>query len=143
MEKCGVTAEQYHSALGCVEKRCLYYKQKPFEVNLRPYNTVILKLIKPNMNLQFVTGVYVVLTYLLSYLCKPEYAMSEFMKKASKGVYGKDIKDKLFSIGNTFLTKCEVPTQEAIKQVLSLPIRHSLIDVLYVHTTLKRLELEC
>ena len=53
------------------------------------------------MNLQFVTGVYAMLTYLTSYLCKPEHTMSERMKKASKEAYGKGIKDKMLSIGNT------------------------------------------
>ena len=52
------------------------YKRKPSEVNIGPYNTVILKLLKSNMNLQFVTGVYVMLTCLTSYLCKPENAIS-------------------------------------------------------------------
>ena len=56
--------------------------------------------------------------------------MSELMKKASKEAYGKDIKGKMLSIGNTFLTKREVSTHEAIKRVLSLPMRHSDIDVL-------------
>ena len=60
------------------------------------------------------------------------------MKKASKGPYRKDIKDKMLSIGNTFLTKCKVSTLEAIKRVLSLPMRHSNIDVLYVPTGLKK-----
>ena len=98
------------------------------------YNTVILKLLNSNMNLQFVTGLSVILTYLTSYVCKPEHAMSELMKKASKGekaskeAYGKDIKGKMLSIGNTFLTKREVSIQ-AIKRVLSLPMRHSNIDV--------------
>ena len=54
----------------------ILYKRKPSEVNIGPYNTVILELLKSNMNLQFVTGVYVMLTYLTSYLCKPENAIS-------------------------------------------------------------------
>ena len=78
------------------------------------------------------------LTYLTSYLCKPEHAMSKLMKKASKEAYGKDIKGKMLSIGNTFLTKCKVSTLAAIKRVLSLPMRHSNIDVLYVPTGLKK-----
>ena len=65
------------------------------------------------------------------------------MKKASKEVYGKDIKGKMFPIGNTFLTKREVSTHEAIKRVISLPMRHSNRDVLHVPTALKRIELEC
>ena len=71
------------------------------------------------------------LIYLTPYLCKPEHEMSKLMKKASKKAYGKVIKVKMYSIGNTFLTKPEVSTYEAIKRVLSLPMRHSNIDVLY------------
>ena len=57
------------------------------------------------MDLQFVTGVYAMLTYLTStYLGKPEHKKSELMKKASKGTSGKDIKGKMLSTGNTFLT---------------------------------------
>ena len=44
----------------------------------------------------------------------------------------------MLSIGNTFLTKREVSTHEAIKRVLYLPMRHSNIDVLYVPTGLKK-----
>ena len=122
----------------CGKKVSILCKRKPFEVNIGPYNTVILRLLKSNMNLQFVTGVYAMLTYLTSYLCKPEHAMSKLMKKASKEAYGKDIKGKMLSIGNTFVTKREVSTHEAIKRVLSLPMRHSNLDVLYVPTGLKK-----
>ena len=63
LEECGVTTEQYDSALGCVEKKVsILYKRKPREVNIGPYNTVILELFKSNVNLQFVTGVYAMLT---------------------------------------------------------------------------------
>ena len=78
------------------------------------------------------------LTYITSDLCKPEHTMSKLMKKASKEAYGKDVKGKMFSICNIFLTKREVSTHEAIKGVLSLPMRHSNIDVLYVPTGLKK-----
>ena len=40
-------------------------------------------------------------------------------------------------IGNIFLTYRKASTHEAIKRVLSLPMRHSNIDVLYVSTGLK------
>ena len=51
--------------------------------------------------------------------------MSELVKKASKEAYGKDIRSKIHAIGNS-------------KSVLSLPMRHSNVDVLYVHTGLKK-----
>ena len=78
------------------------------------------------------------LTYLMSCLCKPEHAVNKFMKKVPKEAYGKDVKGKMRSIGNTFLTKCEVSTHEAIERVLSLPMRHSNAHNLYVRTNLKK-----
>ena len=50
--------------------------------------------------------------------------MSELMIKASKESYGKNIRGKMHSIGNIFLTKHEVATHEAIKRALFLPMRH-------------------
>ena len=64
--------------------------------------------------------------------------MNELMKKGSKDADGKDIRGKMHSIGNIFLTKREVSTHEAIKKVLSLQMRHSNIDVFYVPTGLKK-----
>ena len=90
------------------------------------------------MNIQYITGVYAVLTYVTSYLCKPEHTISEFMKKASKEACGSSIKEKLRKIGNIFITKREISTHEAIKGVLSLPLHHSNIDVVYVPTGLKK-----
>ena len=43
------------------------------------------------------------------------------MKKASKEAYRKDIKGKMLSIGNTFVTKCEVSVVSTIIDNLSLP----------------------
>ena len=66
LEECGVKPEQYENALGCVEKKVsISYKQKPSEVSIEPYNTVILKFLRSNMNLQFITSAYAKLTYLM------------------------------------------------------------------------------
>ena len=119
------------------QKLWMIVKQKPSKVNLRPYNTVILKLLKSNMNLQFSISAYAMLTWLTSYLCKPEYTVSELMKKASKETYSKDIRDKMHSIGNIFLTKRKVSTHKTIKQLLPLSMTHSNIYVLYVAIDLK------
>ena len=44
------------------KKVSVLHKRQPCEVNIGPYNTVILKLLKSNMKLQFTTGVYAMLT---------------------------------------------------------------------------------
>lgn len=77
------------------------------------------------------------LRYLALYLCKLGHKISEYMKKASYEAYGKDIRDKMHSIGNIFLTKSEIFTYETTKKILSLSMRQSNIDVLFAPTGLK------
>ena len=55
----------------------IHYNRQPNETMISPYNTVLLSVLKANMNLQLVTGVYGLLTYLTAYLCKPEKVMSK------------------------------------------------------------------
>ena len=76
------------------------------------------------MNWQFVTCVYAMLTYLMSFLCEPKHAMSKLMKKVSKEAYEEDIESKMLSIGYIFLTKRKVSTHQAIKRVVSLLMVH-------------------
>ena len=63
----------------------------------------------------------------------------DLMRKASKEAYKKEIKGKILCIGNTFWNKREVSTHEAVKKELSLPMRHSNIDVFYVPISLKKI----
>ena len=94
LEECGFTLEQYGSALGCVLKKySVLYKWKPGEVNIRPYNTVILKLLKSKMNhnlSKINIYIYGMLMYLTLYLFKPEHTIIEPMEKASKEAYHKE-----------------------------------------------------
>ena len=69
------------------KKVSMLHKRKPCELNIGSYNTVILKLLKSNINLQFFTGVYAMLTYLMSYLCKPEHTVSKHEKVIKEGLW--------------------------------------------------------
>ena len=80
------------------------------------------------------TGIYGMLAYLTSYLCKAEHGMSELMKKASKEATGENMRGKLRKIGNVFLTKRELSTHEAVIRLLSLPMRTSNIGVIFIPT---------
>ena len=138
LAECAIEEEDYYDALDYVSNRVtVQYKRKPSEKNVSPYNTVILSLMKSNMNIQYVTGIYGVVKYLTSYMCKPEKAMSELMKKASKEATNKGVQDKMWIIGNLISQKREVPTDEAIVRVLSLPMRSSKIAVDFIVTGLK------
>ena len=49
--------------------------------------------------------IYAMIIY-LTYLYPPEHSTSELMNKASKQAYNKDIKGKIYLIGNVLLTTC-------------------------------------
>ena len=72
----------------------LNYAMAAYNLNTVPYNTVILQLLKSNMNIKFLTGIYAILTYLISYISKPKDTTSEFMKKAWKESYGRNAWEK-------------------------------------------------
>ena len=90
------------------------------------------------MNIQFVVSIYGVLAYLTSYLCKPEHSMSEFMKAAANEASTCGVKEKLRAIGNQFITKREVSLHEALTRGLSMPLRRSNVDVVYIPTGEKK-----
>ena len=92
IHKLQVLSKEYYRALKFLKSKVsVVYKRKLNEVNIGPYNLVIVSLLKTTMNLQYATGIYAMLTY-LTYLCKPEYHMSGLMKKASKEAYNKILK---------------------------------------------------
>lgn len=134
----GVSEEEYENAMQTMQRNtAIHHKRQPNELNISPYNTVLLSLLKANMNLQFVTGVYGLLTYLTSYLCKAEKTVSELMKKAYKEANDKGIRGKLRKIGDVFLTKREVGIHEAALRLLSGPFRRYLCSS-YTNWTSKR-----
>ena len=53
-----------------LKKLSIIYRRKLSEIDIEPYNTVIPKIFKGNMDIQFDTGVYVMLMYSTLHLCK-------------------------------------------------------------------------
>jgi len=111
------------------KKTTIFYKRKPCDTSISPYNTVVLQIWQANMNIQYVTGIHGVIAYLTSYLCKAESGMSELMKKATKEAGGGTVRDQLKAIGHVFRKHREVSQHEAIARVLSFSYRHSNIPV--------------
>ena len=85
MGTCSGSIDDYNSAVADNQKRLnIIYKQKPAKINTLHCNAAILKLLRANMNIEFVTRVYAMLVYLTLYLCKPKHTMSRLMKKVAK-----------------------------------------------------------
>ena len=86
------------------------------------------------MDIQYITNIWACIAYLTSYICKPERTMSELMKKACKEAHEKGVREKLYNTGSIFLKAREISEHEAISRVLSLKLRQSNVDVLFIQT---------
>ena len=80
----------------------IIYKRKPNETMINPYETVLLNLMKFNMDLKFVTEIYGLLASLCSYMCKEEGELGEIMRKVVKESPGLSVREKLRKVGNVF-----------------------------------------
>ena len=89
------------------------------------------------MNLQYVTGIYRLFTYLTSYLCKSERTMGELMRKAFKEFSSDGVKG-LKKAGNVYLKTREISTHETIAHTISLSSGLSNINVIYLPSGLKK-----
>ena len=70
LDSCGVTEDEYiHASETMRRKISIIYERNSNEMIISTYNTVLLNLMKSNMNLQFVTEIYGLLVYLCSYMC--------------------------------------------------------------------------
>ena len=67
-------------------------------------------------------------------MCKEKGKLGEIMRQVVKESPGLNVREKLKKVGNVFLTKHEVSTHEAIKQILFLPLRSSNISCDFVFT---------
>ncbi|XP_069125440.1 uncharacterized protein [Argopecten irradians] len=133
-----ISLEAYTAALEISQHRInIALKRDVGEINVNNYNPVILRAIKSNMDIQYITNIWACIAYLTSYMCKPERTMSDLMKKTSKEASNKCIRDKLFDIGNLFLKAREVSEHEAISRLLSIPMRRSNVNVTFIPTDLK------
>ena len=59
LDSCGISEKQYENAMETMQKNTtIHHKKRPNKLNISPYNTVLLKLLRANMNIQFVRGVH-------------------------------------------------------------------------------------
>ena len=103
LQNLNLTADEYQESLSLMSKKdTIIYKRKPNESCIVPYNPVLLNIWQANVNIQYITGVYGVLTYLTSYFCKPERDMFELVNAACKETDSLSLREKLYKLSNVF-----------------------------------------
>lgn len=74
---------KYQDALNVsMKKTNIILKRETSDTFVNPYNPVILKCIRANMDIQFITDVWSCVACITSYTCKPVKTMSDLMRNA-------------------------------------------------------------
>ena len=87
------------------------------------------------MDIQFILDVHACASYITSYVAKNERGMSEFQRSASlEARQGNvNLKQQVCIIGNKFINNVEVSAQEAVYQLLQMPLKHLSHQVVFLN----------
>ena len=113
--------------------------RQPFHSYINNYNPDLLRIWQANMDIQFVTDPWACAMYILSYITKGERQMGELLKHAAEQCKEDDsIRQQMKTLGNVFLTHREVSGQEAAYRALSLNLKKSSRQVVFVNTSMAK-----
>jgi len=89
------------------------------------------------MDIQFILDVYACASYITSYVAKSERGMSELLRNACQEAKqgSANLKQQVRIIGNKFVNNVEVSAQEAVYQLLQMPLRRSSRSVVFLNTS--------
>ncbi|XP_062607978.1 uncharacterized protein LOC134269784, partial [Saccostrea cucullata] len=138
LTKSEVTENCYLQALReTSSKITIILERNPSECFINNYNPDLLSIWKANMDIQYVTDPWACAMYILSYISKGEREMGRLLKEASKeSENNDDIRHQLKKLGNVFLTHREVSAQEAVYRVLSMPLKKTSRQVVFINTSI-------
>lgn len=131
----GVSQEVYLDALR-VNKTgtSLVLKRQHQDVYINNYNPDILRIWRANHDIQFIINPWSCIVYVTSYMLKSERAMGELLKQTSLEHKNEAIKQQMRKLGAKYLNNREVSAQEAAYRLLSMPLKRSSRDVIFVNS---------
>ena len=126
-----VTLDDYMKALTISKSgESIILKRQPSEQNVNCYSPAVLR----NMDIQYVINAYACVMYIASYVLKAEKGMGELLKQAAKELHPGNTRQQLNKLGSVFLTNHKVSAQEAVYQVLSMPLRRCSRTTVFLNT---------
>jgi hypothetical protein len=131
-----LTSDEYHTALAMSNRdKQAILKRKPNECFINNYNMRFIDAYQANMDLQFCTDAYAVVTYVCDYWSKDETGMTEFLKKTLKE--GKTwINDALLThLKRTYMSERQVGKCEAVYRAIpSMHLQEANIACTFVQS---------
>ena len=98
------------------------------------YNPDVLNIWGANMDLQYIVNPWACIIYITSYMLKTEKTMGELLKQTALEHKNETIKTQMRKLGTRYLNNREVSAQESVYRMLSLPLKKSTRQVIFVNS---------
>ncbi|KAL4007992.1 hypothetical protein ACER0C_001844 [Sarotherodon galilaeus] len=137
LHKCKFTYEQY---LDCVfnlsNGHVILLKREPNDCWVNAYNADLLRAWNANMDIQYVIDDYSCLMYMMSYVSKPEFEMTQFLNGVIQEVKKSNVneRDEMKQIMQAYAKHREVSAQESVARTCSLPLKKCSRSVVFIQT---------
>ncbi|KAL3986446.1 leucine-rich repeats and death domain-containing protein [Sarotherodon galilaeus] len=137
LHKCKLTYEQY---LDCVfnlsNGHVILLKREPNDCWVNAYNADLLRAWNANMDIQYVIDDYSCLMYMMSYVSKPEFEMTQFLNGVIQEVKKSNVneRDEMKQIMQAYAKHREVSAQESVARTCSLPLKKCSRSVVFIQT---------
>ena len=105
------------------------------ELYVNNYNKEWIRTWNANMDLQITLDHFAIITYISDYMLKDDTGTMEFIMKALKDTESQELRERLKTVKNTFLTHRQIGEAEAYYRLIpSLNLSGSNCTTLYIHT---------
>ena len=131
-----ITEKEYHDALSISQKGTkIILKRSLKEIFVNNYNPNFLLVWKANMDIQFCTDIYAVVTYITDYLTKSDSGFEKLLETVLKENPGSDYKEHLNSLKRIYFKHRQICYSEAIYRLLpTLQLKKSNLKTKFVTT---------
>ena len=131
-----ISIEKYRKALAISDRGSqVILKRAPNECYINNYNKDFLHSWQANMDIQFCTDVYAVVTYICDYYSKDETGMTDFLKEALKEAKSLENREMLSLLRKTYMSKRQIGLSEAVYRLIpSMHLQGSNIACTFVHS---------
>ena len=126
--------EEYLEALGTSKAGYSVVQQRDLdEIYINSYNAEWIRAWNGNMDIQVVLDYFAVITYVTDYYSKDDTGTLEVIKAALDQSDAKDVKDKMRTVSNAFLTHRQMGEAEAVyKLIPSMTLKKSNVACQWV-----------
>lgn len=121
-----------------IKRKTVFLRRNCWELMVNAYNKEIILLHQANMDIQYITNIYNVASYLTSYVCAHDTVLSQTLQltkhNLNKENESTDIRRKLSKFAKVFSNSIEIGAQENVYNLLSMNVSECSRKSIFINT---------